>query len=71
MLLLGHGESADHGFGVVRETDAVHPVGRLELSGGDDGRLPEQFNRHHGFRQGAENLTWSYAAFLSAIDARR
>lgn len=46
-------------------------LGRVRFHGGDDGRLPEQFNRHNGFRQGAQDLTWSYAAFLSAIDARR
>ncbi len=46
-------------------------LARVKFHGGDDGRLPEQFNRHSGFRQGAKDLTWSNAAFITAIDARR
>ena len=43
---------------------------RVKYHSASDGRLPEQFNRHTGFGQGAENLTWSYAAFLTAAAAR-
>lgn len=39
--------------------------------GGRDARLSEQFNRDSGLMQGAENLTWSYASLLSALQARR
>lgn len=34
------------------------------------GALSEQFNRDNGFMQGAHDLTWSYAAVLTACDAR-
>lgn len=34
---------------------------------GDDGSLSEQMNRNTGFMQGAENLTWSHASYLSAF----
>lgn len=33
----------------------------------DHGNMSEQFNREHGFMQGAENLTWSYSAVWNAI----
>jgi glucoamylase len=33
---------------------------------GPDGSLSEQFNGANGFMQGATNLTWSHASFLSA-----
>ena len=32
--------------------------------------LAEQINRDSGYMQGARDLTWSYAALLSAIRAR-
>ena len=32
--------------------------------------LSEQFDRTTGFEKSVANLTWSYAAFLSAIRAR-
>jgi glucoamylase len=34
------------------------------------GSMSEQINRESGFMQGARDLTWSYAAFLSAIRYR-
>ncbi len=43
---------------------------RVKYHATSDGRLPEQFNRHIGYGQGARDLTWSYAAFLSAAAAR-
>ncbi|MEY4616066.1 MAG: hypothetical protein RJB66_1026 [Pseudomonadota bacterium] len=30
------------------------------------GRMPEQFNRDHGFTQGAKDLTWSYTSYVRA-----
>ncbi|KAI8143491.1 glucoamylase [Fennellomyces sp. T-0311] len=35
-----------------------------------NGSLSEQFNRYTGFEQGARDLTWSYASFITAADAR-
>ncbi|KAI9475353.1 Six-hairpin glycosidase-like protein [Zychaea mexicana] len=35
-----------------------------------NGSLSEQFNRYTGFEQGARDLTWSYASFISAAKAR-
>jgi glucoamylase len=40
----------------------VYHSNRLELS--------EQFDQNTGFERCVSNLTWSYAAFLSAVDAR-
>jgi len=37
---------------------------------GTAGHLTEEFNRKTGFEQGAADLTWSYAAFLTAAFAR-
>lgn len=34
-------------------------------------QMSEQINRDHGFMQGAEDLTWSYSAYLRASLARR
>lgn len=36
---------------------------------GADGALSEQFNRVTGFEQGAQNLTWSHVAYLTAYQA--
>ncbi len=35
-----------------------------------DGHMSEQINRHTGYMQGARDLTWSYASFLTAIEHR-
>jgi glucoamylase len=35
------------------------------------GDLAEQFDQHTGAQSSARNLTWSYAAFISATAARR
>lgn len=34
-----------------------------------DGGLPEQFDRRTGYAQGARDLTWSYASYLTAFRA--
>ncbi len=39
---------------------------RTIIHRGPDGSLSEQFNGGNGFMQGATNLTWSHASFLSA-----
>jgi glucoamylase len=36
----------------------------------DNLELSEQFDRKSGFEKSVSNLTWSYAAFLSAVRAR-
>lgn len=34
---------------------------------GDDGSMSEQFNKYHGYMQGAEELTWSHSAVWNAF----
>lgn len=53
-------EYADSFLGVVQE----HVDQR-------NGHLSEQFNRYHGYMQGAERLTWSFSSFINAAHARR
>ncbi len=43
---------------------------RIEHHANPDGSLSEQMNRYSGFMQGAHDLTWSYASFLTALFAR-
>lgn len=33
----------------------------------NDGSMSEQFNKYHGYNQGAPNLTWSYGTFSNAL----
>jgi glucoamylase len=33
--------------------------------------MSEQFDRVDGFERGARDLTWSYGAFLQAVEARK
>jgi glucoamylase len=40
-------------------------IRRSKFHTGEAGRQSEQFNRAHGHMQGARDLTWSYASFLS------
>lgn len=40
-------------------------IRRAKFHTGEGGRQSEQFNRAHGRMQGARDLTWSYASFLS------
>ena len=40
------------------------------LHKGADGSLSEQINRHQGFMQGAPNLSWSHASFITATLSR-
>ena len=43
---------------------------RVRFHGGSDYSLSEQFNRENGYMQGADDLTWSHASFLSVSWAR-
>ncbi|MDA0712366.1 MAG: glycoside hydrolase family 15 protein [bacterium] len=43
---------------------------RIQFHTDDTGHFSEQFNRFNGISQGARDLTWSYAAFLSCIRAK-
>lgn len=45
-------------------------IRRVRFHAAPDGGMPEQFNRTTGFVQGAQDLTWSYASFLSVMFAR-
>lgn len=49
--------------GLRRQSDAF--LRRAKFHTGEGGRQSEQFNRDHGEMQGAHDLTWSYASFLS------
>lgn len=43
---------------------------RANYHAGTNGHMSEQMNRHSGYMEGATDLTWSYAAHLSAILAQ-
>jgi glucoamylase len=43
---------------------------RTRHHGGDNYSMSEQLNRNNGFMQGAEELTWSHASFITASSAR-
>lgn len=45
-------------------------LARVQYHMSPDGRMAEQFHRDGGFPQGARDLTWSYAAWISARRAR-
>jgi glucoamylase len=70
-------------LGTLRKTDPLFEriLKRLSLEGDEylnrvkfhsdsDGQMSEQMNRWSGFLQGARDLTWSYASFLTALRAR-
>ena len=41
-------------------------LNRVLLHSESRGQMSEQFNRHNGYMQGANNLTWSYVSYLRA-----
>ncbi len=43
---------------------------RIQKHAGPNGQLDEQFDRHDGYMKSARHLTWSYAAFIAAANAR-
>src|SRR4051812_48190278 len=56
-------------------TDGLSTIGdrylrRVRRHGGSDGSFSEQFKGSNGFMTGAVDLTWSYAALLTAFDRR-
>ncbi|MBP7845177.1 MAG: glycoside hydrolase family 15 protein [Proteobacteria bacterium] len=46
-------------------------VARVKFHVDEDGSMSEQFDRYTGYQRSARHLSWSYAAFLSAIKQRR
>jgi glucoamylase len=44
---------------------------RIKTHSGGKLQLDEQFGRHSGYMTGAPHLTWSYGAFITAINARK
>jgi glucoamylase len=44
---------------------------RIKIHSGSKLQLDEQFGRHSGYMTGAPHLTWSYGAFITAINARK
>jgi len=54
----------------LRRRDADSFMTRALAHAGSDGRMAEQFNRYTGLEQGAKNLTWSFAAHVSAALSR-
>jgi len=61
---------ADYAYriGNLKMGDAF--LNRVKKHTAASGALSEQINRKNGYMQGAENLTWSYAAFLDAVRSR-
>ncbi|CAN3359781.1 hypothetical protein DICA2_D06722 [Diutina catenulata] len=54
---------------LVKHADSFLEVVRRHA--GAEGSLSEQFNRYNGFMQGAQHLTWSYAAVWQALRWRK
>ncbi len=46
-------------------------LARIRLHADADGGLAEQWHRDNGYSTSARDLTWSYAAFLSAVQSRK
>lgn len=45
-------------------------LNRVKFHSDSDGQMAEQMNRWSGYLQGARDLTWSYASFLTALRVR-
>ena len=52
------------------QKNAHHYLKRVQYHSPLSGSLSEQMNRNTGFMQGARDLAWSYASFLTAIQER-
>lgn len=66
-------QSSDFRFSGILSTIRIGGdkfLARCQLHADPSGALSEEFNRNTGFMQGAANLTWSHASFLTAIWAR-
>lgn len=53
---------------LIRQGDSYLERNRVHAN--PDGSFSEQINRYSGHQQGAPNLTWSHASFLTAVWAR-
>lgn len=51
-------------------TEGDRYMRRVRLHVGDDGSMAEQIGKWNGYMLSARDLTWSYAAFLTAAEAR-
>lgn len=51
-------------------TEGDEYLTRVKYHIDSDGQMAEQMNRWSGYLQGARDLTWSYASFLTALEAR-
>lgn len=58
--------AAELSYRMGNRTDGDAFMARALAHAGRDGRMAEQINRDSGAQQGAANLTWSYAAHVSA-----
>jgi glucoamylase len=52
------------------QTEGDAYLTRVKYHLDSDGQMSEQMNRWSGFLQGARDLTWSYASFLTALQSR-
>ena len=52
----------EHGDAFLRTVRAYTPP---------SGEMSEQFDQHTGIQRSAQQLAWSYAAFISCVEARR
>ncbi|NBX77047.1 MAG: hypothetical protein EBQ92_10870 [Proteobacteria bacterium] len=52
------------------QTEGDEYLTRVKYHLDSDGQMSEQMNRWSGFLQGARDLTWSYASFLTALESR-
>lgn len=59
------GTAKDNLVGKIRDRGDAF-LSRASFHGFPDGRLSEQIHRDSGYMQGASNLTWSYASYLTA-----
>lgn len=58
---------AEWNYRLGRKVEGDRFLSRVQRHAYPDGGLSEQINRHTGFMQGAPDLTWSHAAFLTAV----
>ncbi len=60
-------ESVDSQFINLLNEKAMSFFKRADFHAGDNGHMDEQMSRYNGYMMGARDLTWSYAAHLSAF----
>jgi len=72
-LPLGIIEPSSRTFSTLIErlqTEGDEYLTRVKYHLDSDGQMSEQMNRWSGYLQGARDLTWSYASFLTALESR-